>query len=249
MGKLIDKVVVITGGNSGIGLASAQRFIAEGASVVITGRRQSALDEALTTLGPKAVGFCGDVSNLQDLDALYALVKQRFGRIDVVMANAGIVSLAPFEQVSEAQFDQQNEINVKGVFFTVQKALPLLVDGASIILVSSIAHLKAFDGHGVYAATKAAVRSFARSWAQDLKARKIRVNCLSPGPVSTPIIGKMGVSAEAYPEFEKAVSANIPLGRFGQPQELASAALFLASDESSFVTGIDLCVDGGIAQI
>ena len=249
MGKLIDKVAVITGGNSGIGLATAQRFIAEGASVVITGRRQAAVEEALELLGPKATGFCGDVSNMRDLDALYAQVKERFGRIDVLVANAGIVSLAPFEQVTEAQFDEQNGINVKGVFFTVQKALPLLVDGASVILVSSIAHLKGWDGHSVYAASKASVRSFARSWALDLKARQIRVNCLSPGPVSTPIIGKMGVTEDAFPEFEKNVSALIPLGRFGQPQELASAALFLASQESSFITGIDLCVDGGIAQI
>ena len=249
MKKLEGKVVLITGGNSGIGLASAKEFAREGALVVITGRRQDALDDALKEIGSGAVGIQGDVSILSDLDRLYKELAERFGKINVLFANAGVIELAPFEAVTEDQFDRQFNINVRGLFFSVQKALPLMDDGSSIILTSSIAHLKALDGHNVYAATKAAIRSFARSWTADLKQRKIRVNCLSPGPVDTPIIEKMGISPEKFAEFDKAIATLIPLGRLAQASELAAAALFLASADSSFVTGIDLCVDGGMAQI
>ena len=249
MSRLNDKVAVITGGGSGIGLPIALRFVQEGARVVITGRRQDALDHALAVIGSKATAFCGDVSSTGDVTRLYEHVRQLHGRIDVLVANAGIIHPAPFETVTDEQYGSQFDINVRGVFQTTQKALPLLRDGGSIVLVSSIAHFKALEGHCVYAATKAAVRSFARSWAYDLKHRGIRVNCLSPGPVKTPIIGKMGIAEEHLEAFEKGVGEMIPLGRLGRPEELAAAALYLASDESSFITGIDLCADGGLGQI
>ena len=249
MGKLNDKIALVTGGNSGIGLATAQRFAREGATVVITGRRRQVLDEAVGQIGGNALGICADAGRLADIDALYQRIGQLYGRLDVLVANAGIIRPAAGEQVDEAQFDEQFDINVKGVFYSIQKALPLLRDGGSIVLVSSIAHLKALDAHVVYAATKAAVRSFARSWAGELRQRNIRVNCLSPGPVLTPIIGKMGIGDEQFAAFERQVAGQIPLGRLGRPEELANAALFLASDDSSFITGIDLCVDGGLSQL
>jgi len=249
MGKLNDKIALVTGGNSGIGLATAQRFAREGATVVITGRRRQVLDEAVGQIGGNALGICADAGRLADIDALYQRIGQLYGRLDVLVANAGIIRPAAGEQVDEAQFDEQFDINVKGVFYSIQKALPLLRDGGSIVLVSSIAHLKALDAHVVYAATKAAVRSFARSWAGELRQRNIRVNCLSPGPVLTPIIGKMGIGDEQFAAFERQVTGLIPLGRLGRPEELANAALFLASDDSSFITGIDLCVDGGLSQL
>lgn len=249
MGKLNDKIALVTGGNSGIGLATAQRFAREGATVVITGRRRQVLDEAVGQIGGNALGICADAGRLADIDALYQRIGQLYGRLDVLVANAGIIRPAAGEQVDEAQFDEQFDINVKGVFYSIQKALPLLRDGGSIVLVSSIAHLKALDAHVVYAATKAAVRSFARSWAAELRQRNIRVNCLSPGPVLTPIIGKMGIGGEQFAAFERQVAGQIPLGRLGRPEELANAALFLASDDSSFITGVDLCVDGGLSQL
>ncbi|AGI22846.1 hypothetical protein H681_04830 [Pseudomonas sp. ATCC 13867] len=249
MGKLSNKVALVTGGNSGIGLATAQRFAQEGAEVVITGRRRQVVEEAVGLIGANAIGICADAGRLEDLDALYRQVGERFGRLDVLVANAGIIRPAPGDQVDERQFDEQFDVNVKGVFYTIQKALPLLRDGASIVLVSSIAHLKALEAHVVYAATKAAVRSFARSWAAELKHRNIRVNCLSPGPVLTPIIGKMGIGEAQFDAFEKQLAQLIPLGRLGRPEELANAALFLASDDSSFITGVDLCVDGGLSQL
>ncbi|SDJ31853.1 NAD(P)-dependent dehydrogenase, short-chain alcohol dehydrogenase family [Pseudomonas delhiensis] len=249
MGKLNDKIALVTGGNSGIGLATAQRFAREGATVVITGRRRQVLDEAVGQIGGNALGICADASRLADIDALYQRIGQLYGRLDVLVANAGVIRPAAGEQVDEAQFDEQFDINVKGVFYSIQKALPLLRDGGSIVLVSSIAHLKALDAHVVYAATKAAVRSFARSWAGELRQRNIRVNCLSPGPVLTPIIGKMGIGDEQFAAFERQVAGLIPLGRLGRPEELANAALFLASDDSSFITGVDLCVDGGLSQL
>ncbi|WP_417663310.1 SDR family NAD(P)-dependent oxidoreductase [Pseudomonas sp.] len=249
MGKLNNKVAVITGGSSGIGLAIAQRFAEEGAKVVITGRRELALNDAVALIGAQATAVCADVSSPDDVERLYQQVGQLHGRIDVLVANAGVIHPAPFEAVTLEQFDSQFDINVRGVFLTTQKALPLLSDGGAIVLVSSIAHFKALEGHCVYAAAKAAVRSFARSWAYDLKHRGIRVNCLSPGPVKTPIIGKMGIAPENLEAFEDSVGAMIPLGRLGRPEELAAAALFLASDESSFVTGIDLCADGGLGQV
>lgn len=249
MGKLNDKIALVTGGNSGIGLATAQRFAREGATVVITGRRRQVLDEAVGQIGGNALGICADAGRLADIDALYQRIGQLYGRLDVLVANAGVIRPAAGEQVDEAQFDEQFDINVKGVFYSIQKALPLLRDGGSIVLVSSIAHLKALDAHVVYAATKAAVRSFARSWAAELRQRNIRVNCLSPGPVLTPIIGKMGIGDEQFAAFERQVTGLIPLGRLGRPEELANAALFLASDDSSFITGVDLCVDGGLSQL
>ncbi|MHC6226142.1 SDR family NAD(P)-dependent oxidoreductase [Pseudomonas sp. X10] len=249
MGKLTNKIALVTGGNSGIGLATAQLFAQEGAEVLITGRRSDVVNEAVELIGHKATGFNTDVSRLSDLDDLYADIAKQHGRLDIIVANAGVIFPAPLEQVEEGQFDLQFDINVKGVFYTIQKALPLLCDGGSIVLVSSIAHFKALEAHTVYAATKAAVRSFARSWMVDLKQRNIRVNCLSPGPTATPIIGKMGIGADQRGEFEAMLAAQIPLGRIGQPEELAKAALFLVSDDSSYITGIDLCVDGGFGQI
>jgi NAD(P)-dependent dehydrogenase (short-subunit alcohol dehydrogenase family) len=249
VGKLEDRVAVITGGNSGIGLAMAKLFAAEGAKVVITGRRQQAIDDALREIGPAAVGVQGDIGKLADLDRLTAEMKRRFGAIDVYVANAGVNIIGPFEAVTEEQFDEVFDVNVKGVFFGVQKALPLLKDGASVILVGSIASTKVLEGHIAYAGAKAALRSFARGWTAELKGRKIRVNVLSPGPVKTPIIDKLGLSREQVTGLDEVFADVIPLGRWGRPEELARAGLFLASDDSSFVTGIDLCVDGGMAQV
>jgi len=250
MKKLEGKIAVITGGSSGIGLATAQRFAIEGAHVFITGRRQSELDEAVKRIGEKATGVQGDVSNLADIDRLYDTVKEQKGRIDVLFANAGILEVARLETISEAHFDKTLNINVKGVLFTVQKALPLFKDGGSIILTGSVASSKAFEGSSVYSATKAAVRSFARSFTVELKSRKIRVNVVSPGPIETPMttssISDFGVSGE---QIKKSLVAAIPLGRMGSPDEVARVVLFLASDDSTFVTGIELFVDGGMAQI
>ncbi|MGY2680683.1 glucose 1-dehydrogenase [Pseudomonas tolaasii] len=249
MGKLKGKIALITGGASGIGLASAKAFVAEGAQVVITGRDQAAIDIALVEIGERAMGVRGDVSNLADLDRLYSEIGKRLGHLDIVFANAGALTLAPFEDITEVQFNREFDINAKGVFFTVQKALPLLKDGGSVILTSSIAHFKGTPGYNVYAATKAAVRSFARSWTVDLKHRNIRVNCLSPGPTITPLAGKMGIPAEQAESYGKYILDQIPMGRFGNAEETAKVALFLASDDSSFITGVDLCVDGGMGQI
>jgi NAD(P)-dependent dehydrogenase (short-subunit alcohol dehydrogenase family) len=249
MGKLSGKIALITGGNSGIGLASAKAFVAEGAQVIITGRRQSALDAAVAEIGAGAVGVQGDVGKLEDLDRLYAEIGQRFGRLDIVFANAGALSLSPFEAVTPEQFDQEFDVNVRGVFFTVQKSLPLLQDGGAVILTSSVAHYTGNPGYSVYAAAKAAVRSFARNWAVDLKGRSIRVNCLSPGPTETPIVDKMGVPPDVMAALIPQLLAQVPLGRMGRSEEVAAAALFLACSDSSFITGIDLCVDGGMGQI
>jgi len=249
MGKLSGKVAVVTGGNSGIGLSTAQLFAAEGAQVVVTGRRKAELDAAVAEIGHGAVGVQGDVAQLADLDALYAEVKSKFGRIDVLFANAGVCELAPLGGVSEEHFDKVFDINVKGLLFTVQKALPLLVDGGSVILNSSVANTTGIPAFGVYSATKAAVRSFARTWTAELKDRKIRVNVISPGPIETPIFGKVGLSGEQLKEFDAQISAQVPLGRFGKPDEIAKAALFLASDDASYVAGADLYVDGGLVAV
>jgi NAD(P)-dependent dehydrogenase (short-subunit alcohol dehydrogenase family) len=248
MGKLSSKVAVITGGNSGIGFATAKRFAEEGAEVVITGRRKKELEEAAAAIGKNVLAVQGDVSRLADLDRLYVAVKEKHGHIDVLFANAGIGGIAPIGSISEEHFDQVFGINVKGLLFTVQKALPLFKDGGSIILNSSVAGRKGVGGFSVYNATKAAVRSFARTWTSDLKQRKIRVNSISPGPIETPIFGKIGFSEEQLQEFTTLISA-LPLGRTGKPEEIAAVALFLASDESSYITGVDLCVDGGLAQV
>ena len=248
-GKLEGKVAVITGGSSGIGLATAQRFVSEGAYVFITGRRQSELDAAMKKIGKNVTAVQGDVSNLADLDRLYAKVKEQKGRIDIVFANAGMGELAPLGAISEAHFDKTFGVNVKGTLFTVQKALPLLQDGGSIILTSSIAGSKGLEAFSVYGASKAALRSFARSWTVDLKSRKIRVNAISPGPINTPILDGLAQSAEERKQLKAGLAAGVPMGRMGEPDEIAKAAVFLASDDSSFVTGIELFVDGGTAQI
>ena len=247
--KLKDKVAVITGGNSGIGLATAIRFANEGARVFVTGRRQEELDAAVKQIGHGAVGVQGDVSKLADLDRLYATVKEQAGRIDVIFANAGGATFAKFGEVTEAQFDKEFDINVKGLFFTVQKALPLLVDGASVILNASIVSIKGTEAFSVYSATKAAVRSFARTWTTDLRARKIRVNALSPGPIETPAMNGLVANEEQARQFKAGMAAAVPMGRIGDPDEIAKVAVFLASDDSSFVTGIELFVDGGMAQV
>ncbi len=249
MSKLSGKIAVITGGNSGIGLATAKLFAKEGATVIITGRRQAELDAAVAEIGGNAIGVQGDVSKLVDLDKLYAEVKAKFGHIDIVFANAGISEVSPIGYITEEHFDKVFGINVKGLLFTVQKALPLLVDGGSVILNSSVANTVGFEGIGVYSATKAAVRSFARTWTTELKARKIRVNVVSPGPVETPIINKMGLSAEQIETFSTNITSQVPLGRFALPDEIAQAVLFLASSDSSYVAGVDLYVDGGMVAV
>ena len=249
MSKLEGKVAVITGGNSGIGLATAQQFVSDGAYVFITGRRQSELDSAATQIGKNNVtAVQGDVSNLADLDRLYAKVKEQKGQINVLFANAGIVGAAPLGQISEEHFDKMFGINVKGLLFTVQKALPLFQDGGSIILNASVAASKGFEATSVYSATKAAIRSFARTWTADLKQRKIRVNTISPGRIDTPIFNGV-LSEEQTKQFNATVVANVPLARMGNPDEIAKAASFLASDDSSYITGTELSVDGGLAQI
>jgi NAD(P)-dependent dehydrogenase (short-subunit alcohol dehydrogenase family) len=245
MKRLEGKIAVITGGNSGIGLATAKRFVEEGAYVFITGRRQSELDEAVKQIGDNIAGVQGDVSNFADLDRLYATVKQKKGRLDILFANAGVAEFASLGEITEAHFDKTFSINVKGLLFTVQKALPLIQDGGSIILNASIAASKGIEASSTYNATKAAIRSFARSWTVDLKHRKIRVNAISPGPIDTPGLRNL-VKTDGLLEQIKAM---VPLGRMGTPDEVAKAVSFLASDDSSYVTGIELFVDGGMAQI
>jgi NAD(P)-dependent dehydrogenase (short-subunit alcohol dehydrogenase family) len=249
MKRLEGKVAVVTGGNSGIGLATARRFAEEGAHVFITGRRQAELDAAVKQIGRQATGVQGDVANLTDLDRLYAAVKQQQGRIDILFANAGGGALAPLGAITEEHFDKTFGVNVKGLLFTVQKALPLFRDGGSIILNASITASKGMEAFSVYSATKAAVRSFARCWTVDLKNRRIRVNAISPGPIDTPGYKNLGLTDEQMEEFKKNVVTTVPMGRMGDPDEIAKAALFLASDDSSYVTGIELFVDGGMAQI
>ena len=249
MNKLAGKVALITGGTSGIGLATAKRFVAEGAVVYITGRRQPELDAAIKSIGKNVIGVQGDASQMADLDRLFATIKQEQGHLDVIFANAGIGEIAPLGSITEEHFDKIFNVNVKGVLFTVQKALPLLPEGASIILNASIVSIKGTPAFSVYSATKAAVRSFARNWILDLKERKIRVNAISPGVVPTPGYDHLGLSDEQLQEFVNSQAVTIPLGRVGTPDEIAKAVVFLASDESSFVNGIELFVDGGMAQI
>jgi len=241
--KLSGKVAVITGGNSGIGLATAKLFVAEGAHVFITGRRQGELDAAVKQIGGSVTAIQGDVSKLADLDRLIATVKQQKGQIDILFSNAGVLENVPIESITEEHYDRLFSINVKGVLFTVQKALPLIKDGGSIILTGSVAGSKGFVNASVYSATKAAVRSFARTLTIDLKPRKIRVNVISPGPIHTPMGGQL-------PEdVVQAIIREVPMGRFGTADEVAKAAVFLASDDSSYITGIELFVDGGMAQV
>jgi NAD(P)-dependent dehydrogenase (short-subunit alcohol dehydrogenase family) len=243
-GKLADKVAVVTGGSSGIGLGIAKRFAQEGARVSITGRRQSQLDEAVASIGGNAVAIQGDTSNLADLDRVYATVKAQAGRIDVLAVNAGVYELGTLGEITEEHFDRTFNTNVRGLLFTVQKALPLLSRGASVILTGSMVSIKGFASCSVYNASKAAVRSFARTWIVDLKGRDIRVNVLSPGYTATP-----GLSHVMTDEERASALATVPLGRIGVPDDLGKAAVFLASDDSAYITGIELFVDGGAAQI
>jgi NAD(P)-dependent dehydrogenase (short-subunit alcohol dehydrogenase family) len=250
MGKLDGKVAVITGGSSGIGLATAKRLTEEGAHIVITGRREEELKEAAAILKGNITTVVGDVSRLEDLDRLYAVVKEKHGHIDVLFANAGAGTTAPLEAATEAHFDQTFDVNVKGTFFTVQKALPLFKDGGSIILTSSVTNVLGSPGFSAYAASKAAVRNFVRAWTMELKDRKIRVNCVSPGPTETGALQKTtGLTADQAKQAAAEYALQIPMGRWGKPEEIAAGVLFLATDESSFITGIDLPVDGGLAQV
>jgi len=249
MGRLDGKIAVITGANSGIGLASAKRFAREGARVFMTGRRQAELDAAVAEVGGNARGVQGNVANLDDLDRLYGIVRDEAGRIDVLLANAGGGDFMPLHAITEEHYDRIFAANVKGTLFTVQKALPLLSDGASVILTGSTAGNKGIPAFSVYSASKAAIRSFARSWIVDLAPRRIRVNVLAPGATSTPGFHALTQTEEQSRAFVAAVEAATPLGRMGDPDEIAGAALFLASDESSFVNGSELFVDGGSAQI
>ncbi|MEV6740845.1 SDR family oxidoreductase [Streptomyces sp. NPDC051104] len=249
MGQLDDKVTLVTGGSTGIGLAIARRFADEGATVYLTGRRKAELDAAVETVGERAVGVQSDVSHLDDLDRLFSTIEERSGRLDVVVANAGVAELARLGEITEEQYDKTFDVNVKGTLFTVQKALPLLPDGASVIVLSSINASKGFEAMGVYSATKAADRNLARTWAAELAARGIRVNAISPGPIETPGIRGLGSPAQGEQHLADALATMIPLGRMGRADEVSSAAVFLASDESSFTTGAELFVDGGLAQI
>jgi NAD(P)-dependent dehydrogenase (short-subunit alcohol dehydrogenase family) len=249
MNKLQGKVALITGGNSGIGLATAKAFVSEGAYVFITGRRKAELDAAVKEVGENVVGVEGDVSNPADLDRLYDVVKRTTGRIDILFANAGVARYAPLGTITAEFYDSIFNINVKGLLFTVQKALPLMPDGSSIILNASIVASKGLGANSVYSATKAAVRSFARTWTTDLKDRRIRVNAVSPGSTDTPGLNDLLASAEVGQQRLKMISNSVPLGRLGRPDEIAKAVLFLASDDSSYVTGTELFVDGGFAQI
>lgn len=251
MGRLEGKIALITGGNSGIGLATAKRFVEEGAYVFITGRRESELAAAASEIGKNVTAVQGDVSKLADLDRLFAQIKREKGRLDIVFANAGVAKFAALGEITEELYDWTFDINVKGVIFTVQKALPFLPEGASIILNASIVASKGLPMNSVYSATKAALRSFARSWTSDLKHRRIRVNAISPGVIDTP--GLASLLASAAPgtgdDRKSLTISNIPLGRGGTPDEIAKAVLFLASDESSYITGAELFVDGGFAQV
>lgn len=249
MGKLDGKVALITGGTSGIGLATAKRFVQEGAYVFITGRTQSKLDEAARQIGSNVTGVQGDVAKLGDLDRLFERIKKDKGRLDIVFANAGVARYAPLGTIDEEHFDSIFSRDVKGLLFTVQKALPLLPDGASIMLNASVVGSKGLAANSVYSATKAAVRSFARTWTTDLKARRIRVNAISPGPIDTEGLRELIGSTQAGQDRLKNLSSSVPLGRIGSADEIAKAAVFLASDDSSFVTGIELFVDGGFAQV
>ena len=244
MGKLEGRVAVITGGSSGMALASAKLFVEEGAHVFITGRRQEALDEAVKLIGRNVTGVRGDAANLDDIDRLFDTVRQEKGRIDVLYASAGMGDAVPLGEITEQQFDATFGLNTRGTLFTVQKALPLFNDGGSIFMTGSVASVKGFPGYGVYAASKAALRSFARTWLNELKGRNIRVNVLSPGPIATPMQDQV-LTAEAKQMFESL----IPRGKMGRPEEIASVALFLASDNSSFVNGVELSVDGGFSAI
>ncbi len=249
MKRLEGKVAVITGGNSGIGLATAKRFQEEGARVAILGRSRKTLDEAVKTIGNGVLAVQGDVAKFADIDKVYAEVAQKLGKIDVLFVNAGVAKFVPFAETSESIYDEQFDINIKGAYFTIQKALPLLNDGASIILNTSVVDQKGTAGASAYAATKAALRSLARTTAAELAGRGIRVNTVAPGPIVTPILGRSGLPKEALDEFAKGITAQIPMKRFGQPEEVAGAVAFLASQDASYITGVEINVDGGLGQV
>ena len=249
MGKLEGKVAVITGGNSGIGLATAREFSEQGARVVITGRDQQTLDAAVRAISGDVLAVRADAASLADIDRLFATVKEKFGQVDVLFINAGIGKFAPLEAVTEELFDDIMDINFKGAYFTIQKALPLLSDGASIVLNTSInAHI-GMPNSSVYAASKAALITLARTLSAELLGRGIRVNAVSPGPVSTPIFGRLGLSDEVLDETAKNIQAQVPLKRFGRPEEIAKTVLFLASSDSSFLLGTEIIADGGMSQL
>jgi len=243
--KLEGKIALITGGSAGIGLATAKQFVDEGAYVYITGRRQTELDAAVASIGSGITAIQGDVAKLADLDRIFAQIRKEKGRLDIVFANAGLGDMAPLGSITEEHFDTTFNVNVKGVLFTVQKALPLMPNGASIILNASIVDIKGFPAFSVYSATKAAVRSFARTWTTDLKDRGIRVNVVSPGPIDTPLLNE----TFSGPDAKKALASTVVMGRLGRPDELAKPVVFLASDDASFITGAELYVDGGAAQV
>ncbi len=249
MGKLDGKIALITGGSDGIGLATAKEFVAEGAYVFITGRRKEVLDAAVKQIGKNVKAIQADSSKLDDLDNVYKIIKQEKGKLDVLFANAGISSAMPLESITEEFYNNLFDINVKGVLFTVQKALPILNDGASIILNASFVSIKGGTASSVYFATKAAVRSFARTWCVDLKDRKIRVNAISPGPIDTPLMHNIGSTKEISKSIVDKIVGMTVMGRLGQPIEIAKSVVFLASDDSSYITGIELFVDGGAGQI
>lgn len=249
MTRLKDQIAVITGGNSGIGLATAQRFIAEGAQVVLFGRNGKTLGEAVARLGAAATGVEGDVTQKADLDRLFATVQQRHGRIDVLFVNAGVAEFAPIEAADEAHYDRQFDINVKGAFRTIQGALPLLGHGASIVLNTSVVSHVGFPNASVYSATKAALRSFARTLSTDFAPRGIRVNAVAPGPIETPIFDRMGIPADQVDATKAGITAGVPVKRMGTPQEVAAAVTFLAAKESAYVVGVELDVAGGLGQL
>jgi NAD(P)-dependent dehydrogenase (short-subunit alcohol dehydrogenase family) len=247
MSKLAGKIALVTGGNGGLGLAAAKRFVAEGATVYISGRRQRELDSAVREIGAGVVGIQGDIANLADLDRMFATIRERSGRLDILFANAGIGEFVPLGEITEEHFDRIFGVNVRGTVFTIQKALPLMRDGGTIVINGSMVSVKGMPAFSVYAATKAALRSFARTWSVDLKGRGIRINVVSPGTVITP--GYSALGDAHIDQIKKGVAATTPLGRVGTPEEIASAVVFLASDESSYMTGADLFVDGGAAQV
>jgi NAD(P)-dependent dehydrogenase (short-subunit alcohol dehydrogenase family) len=249
MKRLGGKVAVVTGGNSGIGLATAKRLQEEGARVAISGRSKKTLDEATKAIGNGVLAVQADVTKLTEVDKLYSEVSKKFGKIDILFVNAGVAKFAPLAETSETLYDEQFDTNIKGAYFTIQKALPLLNDGASIILNTSVADRKGTAGASAYSATKAALRSLARTAAAELVGRGIRVNSVAPGPIVTPIFGRTGLSKEAVDEFAKDIIGKVPMKRFGQPEEVASAVAFLASQDASYITGEEINVDGGIGQI
>jgi NAD(P)-dependent dehydrogenase (short-subunit alcohol dehydrogenase family) len=249
MNFFANKVAVITGGNSGIGLATAKELSRRGAKIVISGRDEKSLVEAAAAIGPGTLAVRADVSRLADLDKLFTRTKERWGSFDVLFANAGVAKFAPVEETTEALFDENIDINFKGAFFTVQKALPLLKDGGAVIFNTSVVDRKGLPGTSVYSASKAALRSFTRTLAAELIGRKIRVNAVSPGPISTPIYGRLGMPAEAVQQMADGILAQVPMKRFGEPEEIARAVAFLASDEASYITGVELNIDGGMGQL